>query len=465
MIFLDAHPLIIIDISLNGALYTLNNLNERLTLINMHFEKVLMVFFQCNPIETTTLPLNCSTYHVNDTLNDLKTIDDKLINNKLLEENINRFDSTNKALFIANEKYVKLSALFHRKRLAHFNSSIFPFQWHDIEDKVYVENIFASTGFDRQSFQICSMYDVDNILKTNEILDKGKGTVWYMDSKTGTNAGGSGIKYIKSLNDAHTTIKEWSHLCDFIKIATFFVGTVIDMYCIVTNEFVYSFPSEEVVCMRIDESSTIAYCGNHNLWEPTSSSDNVLANANEVVGAFLKSKFQYRGFFNLNGILTLDNAFIPTEINSRPPLNPRGRKIWRSWFTMLDAYVRSGCETKIVPSVKHVCEYISSLSKEQKECIVWFDLAKWGFRDARMLSWSKHSINLKLCAETGQFLLCNTGDEIFVNIFLDIDKNIIADFNIKLFSGLMGKSISLLWDWIRLNVLDAKAKRLLRSDE
>jgi hypothetical protein len=105
--------------------------------------------------------------------------------------------------------------------------------------------------------------------------------------------------------------------CDTVRVMPFLEGIPCSIHGVVFPETVIVFRPVEMLTLRRVGSDALMYSGLATFWDPPDADRAAMREAARVLGSTLRERFDYRGAFTLDGVLTED-GFLPTEVNPRP---------------------------------------------------------------------------------------------------------------------------------------------------
>lgn len=217
--------------------------------------------------------------------------------------------------------------------------------WAALEDKTVIETYWDSIGIPHMESALVSLNHTDAWAAAQK-LDRGDGTVWSGDSFSGFNGGGAFVRKVQSRKQSIDALDYFRQRCSLIRIAPFLPGTPCSIHgLVVPGGGVAIFRPVELLVLSDSASSEFKYIGASTYWDPSLRRRDEMRRYGRSLARWLADRFDYRGAFTLDGIMTV-NGFFPTEINTRV-----GDGLWILCdsvpdfpLVLLDAMIREGIQ-------------------------------------------------------------------------------------------------------------------------
>jgi hypothetical protein len=186
-------------------------------------------------------------------------------------------------------------------------------QWTALEDKTTVDGLWDDAAVPRAPAETVAL-DPAAAWAAHERLDAGAGTVWSGDSRDGWHGGGALVRRVRSADEGTRVLGELAAHCDRARVVPFLDGLPCSIHGFVTPAGVAAFRPVEMVVLRAPDG--FRYCGTATTWDPAPEDREAMREVVRRVGALLRARVGFRGFFTVDGVMTVD-GFRPTELNPR----------------------------------------------------------------------------------------------------------------------------------------------------
>lgn len=185
--------------------------------------------------------------------------------------------------------------------------------WVALEDKTVVDALWDEVGVPRAPVNIVPVGDA---LRAAAALDRGLGTVWAGDSRSGWHGGASYTRWVQTDADAEAAHRLFVGACDRVRVMPFLEGVPCSSHGIVGPAHVAALRPCEMLVLRGSGSARLLYAAAATFWDPPASDRASMRAMVKRVGAHLRATLGYRGVFTIDGVMTAD-GFLPTELNPR----------------------------------------------------------------------------------------------------------------------------------------------------
>lgn len=190
-----------------------------------------------------------------------------------------------------------------------------PRRWSDLEDKCVVDQVWDAARVPRAPAAVVEA-KLDQLQRAAKKLDRGRGTVWCGDTRSGVHGSAQGIRWVRTAEDERLAHEFFQRRCDRVRVMPFLEGVPCSIHGMVVTGQVISFRPIEMLTLRESGQSTFRYAGCASYWDPPLDDRRHMRGVARAVGAFLRDTCDYRGSFSVDGVLTED-GFLPTELNPR----------------------------------------------------------------------------------------------------------------------------------------------------
>ena len=187
--------------------------------------------------------------------------------------------------------------------------------WAALEDKTTVDDLCDEAGVDRPPSEVVPV-EPEALRAAATRLDAGAGTVWAGDARDGFNGGAVCVHWVQDDADADAAVAALALRCDRARVAPFLEGVPCSIHGFVTGEGVAVLRPVELVILRSPSRPHLRYAGTATVWDPGPADREAMREAARRVGEVLRAAVGYRGFFTVDGVLTVE-GFRPTEVNPR----------------------------------------------------------------------------------------------------------------------------------------------------
>lgn len=186
-------------------------------------------------------------------------------------------------------------------------------EWTAYEDKLTVDTLWDDAGVARAPAEIVPV-DGPHGWAAHERLDRGDGTVWSGDMCDGWHGGGELVRRVRSRPEADRARRRLAAHCDRMRVVPFLEGLPCSIHGFVTGDGVAAFRPVEMLVLRTPDG--FRYCAAATTWDPAPDDREDMRRAVRRVGTLLHDRARFRGFFTIDGVMTVD-GFRPTELNPR----------------------------------------------------------------------------------------------------------------------------------------------------
>jgi hypothetical protein len=190
-----------------------------------------------------------------------------------------------------------------------------PAAWRALEDKTVIDEVWRASGVPIAPSAVVAA-DAAALRAAAAALDAGAGTVWVADNRRGWHGGASGLRWVRSEEQATAAARFMADRADQVRVMPFLEGIPCSINGLVLPDVTLAFRPSEMVVMRRPGRSDLLYAGMASVWDPPDADRDELRDHARRVGAHLRSSLGYRGAFSVDGVLT-EYGFRPTELNPR----------------------------------------------------------------------------------------------------------------------------------------------------
>ncbi|HEX6255504.1 MAG TPA: hypothetical protein VFZ70_06795 [Euzebyales bacterium] len=222
---------------------------------------------------------------------------------------LNRFDPQRGARVLA-PLFTQLTRAFGRRVWG-----ARPAAWRALEDKTVIDEVWRSSGVPVAPSAVVPS-DATALRAAASALDAGAGTVWVADNRRGWHGGATGLRWVRSEEQASAAATFMAERADQVRVMPFLEGIPCSINGFVLPDVTLAFRPSEMVVLRRPGRSDLLYAGMATVWDPPAADRDEMRDHARRVGAHLRSSVGYRGAFSIDGVLTAD-GFRPTELNPR----------------------------------------------------------------------------------------------------------------------------------------------------
>ncbi len=187
--------------------------------------------------------------------------------------------------------------------------------WIALEDKTTVDALWDAAGVHRAPSRVVPA-EYSELVAAAAALDRGLGTVWAADIKSGVHGGAVGLRWVRPGDDGLSAAESLCDIADRVRVMPFLEGIPVSVHGIVFGDDVAVFRPVEMVVLRPPEGDRLLYGGSSNWFDPTPQDREAMRHAARCVGLALRQRVDYLGAFTIDGVLSPD-GFLPTELNPR----------------------------------------------------------------------------------------------------------------------------------------------------
>ncbi len=190
-----------------------------------------------------------------------------------------------------------------------------PKRWSDLEDKCAIDQVWDAARVPRAPAAVVEA-QLGPLRKAARKLDRGRGTVWSGDTRSGIHGSARGIRWVRTVKDEQFVHRFFQPRCDRVRVMPFLEGIPCSIHGMVVTGQVISFRPIEMLTLRESGRTTFHYAGWASYWDPPPEDRRHMRKIAHAVGTYLRDACDYRGSFSVDGVLTED-GFLPTELNPR----------------------------------------------------------------------------------------------------------------------------------------------------
>jgi biotin carboxylase len=222
---------------------------------------------------------------------------------------VDAFDPGNRAAVIA--------PLFSQRSTAAERSvwGARPASWRALEDKTVVDEVWRAAGVP-QAPAVVVPADPPSLRSAASAMDAGEGTAWVADNRQGWHGGASGLRWVRTDEQAAAAAAFMAGRADHVRVMPFLDGVPCSIHGIVLPDSTRALRPCEMVVLRRPGRSELCYAGMASTWDPPADDRELLRAYARQVGDHLRAAVGYRGAFSIDGVMTAD-GFRPTELNPR----------------------------------------------------------------------------------------------------------------------------------------------------
>ncbi len=196
-----------------------------------------------------------------------------------------------------------------------------PGSWARLEDKVEIDAFWDAHGVRRAPSEVVAL-ERSPLRAAARRLDRGAGTVWAGDARSGIHGGAVGLRWVRSEDDAAEAQAFFAEQSDRVRVMPFLEGIPCSIQGIVFpaaaagEAGIAVFRPIEMVTFRRPGGSRLVYAGFGSFFDPSADDREALRSLARRVGAGLRQRVGFRGAYTIDGILA-EQGFVPTELNAR----------------------------------------------------------------------------------------------------------------------------------------------------
>ncbi len=185
--------------------------------------------------------------------------------------------------------------------------------WEALEDKTAIGPLLERAGVDVAPSEVVR---VGSARDAATRLDRGMGTAWAGDARSGWWGGASYFRWARDDADGAEAEAFFSQHCDRVRVMPFLEGIPCAIHGVVFGETEIALRPIEMLTLRRSDRTDLLYTGVASYWDPPSADRDAMRDTARRVGRALRELVDYKGVFTLDGVLTAD-GFRPTEVNPR----------------------------------------------------------------------------------------------------------------------------------------------------
>lgn len=190
-----------------------------------------------------------------------------------------------------------------------------PLAWRRLEDKTLVDALWDTAGV-RRAPTVVVPPDDTALRSAAAELDRGQGTVWVADNRTGFHGGGQLLRWVRTPQDAGEATAFLADRAHRVRVMPFLDGVPCSIHGWVFDGYVAALRPCEMVVLRGVGGGRLWYAGVATTWQPRPGDREAMREAARQVGTHLREAVGYRGAFTVDGVMTAE-GFRPTELNPR----------------------------------------------------------------------------------------------------------------------------------------------------
>ncbi len=188
--------------------------------------------------------------------------------------------------------------------------------WMALEDKVVIDDFWDACGVSHAPSRVVALGDENQLERAHAELDRGLGTVWAGDARSGWHGGAVRTRWVRDRGGVARSRRELEPHCDRVRIMPFLEGIPCSIHALVFPDDEVVLRPVEMVVLRDEARGRFVYAGGATYWDPPESARDEMRALARHVARSLRGHVDYRGPFTLDGVLTED-GFQPTELNPR----------------------------------------------------------------------------------------------------------------------------------------------------
>lgn len=190
-----------------------------------------------------------------------------------------------------------------------------PPAWQALEDKTTIDALWDAAGVARAPSRIVAA-ELASLRAASAELDQGSGCVWAGDNRGGFHGAATHLRWVRSEEDAREAAEFLSQRCDGARVMPFLEGVPCSIHGLVLPDRTLAFRPCEMLVFRRPGRTDLQYAQAATFWDPLDEDREVMRALTRQVGDHLRRTLGYRGFFTLDGVMTV-RGFLPTELNPR----------------------------------------------------------------------------------------------------------------------------------------------------
>lgn len=190
-----------------------------------------------------------------------------------------------------------------------------PALWRALEDKTVVDRVWQAAEVP-QAPAVVVPAEASALRSAAAAMDVGAGTVWVADNRSGWHGGATGLRWVRTSEQADAAAAHMAQRADQVRVMPFLDGVPCSVHGIVLPDATVALRPCEMVVLRRPGRSDLCYAGMASAWDPPHADREDMRACARRVGEHLRAAVDYRGAFSLDGVMTTD-GFRPTELNPR----------------------------------------------------------------------------------------------------------------------------------------------------
>ena len=187
--------------------------------------------------------------------------------------------------------------------------------WLALEDKLVIDALWDAAGVPRAPARNVAL-ELGPLMAAHRELDRGLGTVWVGDNKSGWHGGAAYLRWVRDPSDAEAALAHLRTACDRARVQPFLEGIPCSIHGIVFEDYVVALRPCEMIVLRRRGTPELQYAAAATFWDPPPADRDEMRDHVRTVGRHLRDTVAYRGVFTMDGVMTAD-GFRPTELNPR----------------------------------------------------------------------------------------------------------------------------------------------------
>lgn len=184
-----------------------------------------------------------------------------------------------------------------------------------LEDKLLAEKVWAQLDLPRAPSRIVPV-DLEAMTVAVAEVSGPSGAVCAGDTRDGLNGGGDYVRWVADDHGLESACDFFAQHCARVRVAPFLDGVPCSIHGMVVADGTAVFRPVEIAVLRRPDNHEFVYGGLATYWDPPDLDRAEMRATARRVGEYLREKYDYRGGFGIDGVLTSE-GFRPTELNPR----------------------------------------------------------------------------------------------------------------------------------------------------